>query len=117
MKKILALVLSFYSVMAFAEPATTMRALYFSNHQVAAWHTTIYTSADQELKPHRHDNNRVVVAFTDGILKVTNNKGAVHLLKLEKEKAYYLTRDVPGELHTDENISGHPIKVAVIEIR
>jgi len=66
---------------------------------------------------HRHEHDRVVVAFSDGLLKITNDKGKVHYLKLEKDKGYYLARDVPGELHSDENMSLRPIKVLVIELR
>lgn len=66
---------------------------------------------------HRHEYNRVVVAFDNGTLKITNDKGNVHYLRLEKEKAYYLTKDVLGELHVDKNISQHPIKVLVIELK
>jgi hypothetical protein len=94
----------------------TNRVPYFTNKQVSAWESIIYPSSSQVLKLHRHDNNRVVVAFTDGTLKIVNNNGAVHYLKLKKQQAYFLQKDVPGEMHTDENISGHPITVAVIEI-
>ena len=98
-----------------ASPSTT-RTAQFSNDKVSAWETIIYPSANQALKMHRHEHDRVVVAFNDGLLKITNDKGKVHYLKLEKNKAYYLTKDVPGELHNDENTSGHPIKVVVIEL-
>lgn len=66
---------------------------------------------------HRHNYNRVLYAFDSGVLKFTNDKGESHLLNLEKDKAYFLTKDKPNELHTDENISDHPIKVLVIELK
>jgi hypothetical protein len=94
----------------------TNRVPYFTNNQVSAWETIIYPSSRQQLKLHRHDNNRVLVAFTDGTLKVINDKGAIHYLKLKKQQVYFLEKDVPGEMHTDENVSGHPITLAVIEI-
>jgi hypothetical protein len=34
---------------------------------------------------HRHDRDRVVVALTDGILKVKNDKRKVHYLHLIKK--------------------------------
>jgi beta-alanine degradation protein BauB len=87
-----------------------------SNNEVKVWKTIIYPNKNQMLSMHRHEHNRVVVALDSGKLKIKNNKGKVHYLKLEQDKAYYLTKDIPGELHTDENVSGHPIKVVVIEL-
>lgn len=97
-------------------PSTT-RIPSFSNDKVNVWKTVIYPSVNQALKMHRHEFNRVVVAFDSGELKIVNDKGQIHYLKLEKEKAYYLTKDIAGELHTDENLSHHPIRVMVIELK
>lgn len=41
----------------------------------------------------------------------------MHYLKLEKDHVYYLTKDVPYELHKDENISKHAIEVFIIELK
>lgn len=98
-----------------AQPTTT-RIAQFSNEKVAVWETIIYPGSKQILKMHRHDRDRVVVAFNNGTLKITNNKGKIHYFKLEKDKAYFLTKDVRNETHIDENISGHPIKVMIIEL-
>lgn len=98
-----------------ANPTTT-RTPQFSNSQVSVWETIIYPNATQSLKMHRHDHDRVLVAFNDGSLKITNDKGKVHYLTLEKNKSYYLTKDIPNELHSDQNMSSHPIKVLVIEL-
>ena len=100
-----------------AGPSTTTRIAQFSNDKVSVWETVIYPSANQVLKMHRHEHDRVVVAFSDGLLKITNDKGKVHYLKLEKNKAYYLTKDIPNELHNDQNMSSHPIKVLVVELK
>jgi len=99
-----------------AAPSTT-RTPQFSNEKVSVWETVIYPNKDQVLKMHRHEHDRVVVAFTDGVLKITNDKGKVHYLKLQQNKAYYLTKDVPNELHSDLNVSSHPIKVLVVELQ
>jgi len=101
----------------YAAPPTTTRIAQFSNDKVSVWETIIYPSTTQVLKMHRHEHNRVVVALNGGLLKITNDKGKVHYLKLEKNKAYYLTKDVPNELHNDQNMSPHPIKVLVIELK
>ena len=101
--------------MAQAQSKTTNRGTEFANSTVHVWKTTIYPSSKQVLKMHRHDHDRVVIALSNGLLKITNNKGKIHYLKLEKEKAYYLPKDIKNELHNDENISKHPIKVMVVE--
>lgn len=95
---------------------STKRIDQFANDRVKVWKTIIYPSSGQVLPMHRHDHDRVLVALTDGTLKITNNNGKVHYLKLKKDKAYYLTKDIADELHNDENISNHPIKVMVIEL-
>jgi hypothetical protein len=103
--------------MLYAAPSATVRIPQFSNNKVSVWETVIFPSEKQILKMHRHENDRVVVAFNDGLLKITNDKGNVHYLKMEKNKSYYLSKDIPNELHKDENMSSHPIKVLVIELK
>jgi len=105
------------SMNSYAAVKETVRIPQLSNEKVAVWTTVIYPSKEQILKMHRHENDRVVVALDSGVIKVVNNKGKEHFLKLEKDKAYYLNKDVPGELHTDENMSKHPIRVLVIELK
>lgn len=95
---------------------TTHRVELFSNPEVNAWRTIIYPASNQKLPMHRHDKDRVLVALTDGLLKITNDAGKSHYLKLERHKAYYLARDKPNELHNDENMSPHAIKVIVVEL-
>ncbi len=104
------------SISSTAASATT-RVAQFSNKKISVWETVIYPSKNQVLKMHRHEHDRVVVALNDGLLKITNDKARVHYLKLEKNKAYYLTKDIPRELHKDQNMSSHPIKVLVIELK
>lgn len=117
-KIILLSVVAFYIPnLLYAEAAVTKRIPQFSNEKVTVWKSIIYPSKQQILKMHRHEHDRVLVSFDDGVLKVTNNKGEVHYLKLAKEKAYYLKKDIPGEVHTDENIGKHPIRVIVMELK
>lgn len=97
--------------------ANTARIPQFQNDKVSVWKTVIYPSKNQILKMHRHERDRVLVAFDDGELKIENNKGKVHYLKLEKDKSYYLSKDTPNEVHSDENITRHPIQVLVIELK
>lgn len=99
-----------------AAPQQTKRIPQFANDKVKAWKTIIYPKSNQALTMHRHDHDRVVVALTDGLLKITNNKGETHNLQLEKNKAYYFTKDVPNEMHSDVNLSDHAVKVMVIEL-
>lgn len=118
LKPILSIILIFLmNAFIHAEPVLTKRTTQFSNDRVLVWETVIYPSENQALKMHRHNHDRVVVAFDDGLLKITNDKGSIHYLKLEKNKAYYLSKDIPDELHKDENMSFHPIRVLVIELK
>ncbi|MCH9755594.1 MAG: hypothetical protein K0U37_00175 [Gammaproteobacteria bacterium] len=96
---------------------STTRIPQFSNETTTVWKTVIYPSSDQTLKMHRHDYDRVLVALSNGLLKITNNKSKVHYLKLKKNTAYYLSKDPTDELHQDENISKHPITVMIIELK
>ena len=99
-----------------AKKQTSTRLPQFSNQQVTVWKTIVYPSSTQAMTMHRHDHNRVVVALTEGTLKITNDKGAVHYMKFEKDKAYYLTKDIPNERHNDENLTNHPMKFMVVEL-
>ncbi|WP_058519193.1 hypothetical protein [Legionella parisiensis] len=111
-------ILSFLiSMNSYADANKTVRIPQLSNEKVSVWTTVIHPNKDQILKMHRHERNRVIVALDSGLIKVVNNKGKEHFLKLEKDKAYYLSKDIPGELHTDENIGKHPIRVVVIELK
>jgi hypothetical protein len=56
----------------------TQRIEQFSNSNVTVWKTIIYPTVKQTLGMHRHEHDRVLVALTDGELKITNNKGAIH---------------------------------------
>lgn len=104
------------SRLSFAE-TTTKRSPQLSNQRVNVWQTVIYPSSKHILKRHRHDNDRVVVALSNGLLKITNDHGKIHYLKLEQGKSYYLQKDPDGLFHTDENISSHAIKVVVVELK
>jgi beta-alanine degradation protein BauB len=95
----------------------TTRTPEFSNSKAKAWKTVIYPSSKNALKMHRHEHDRVLVALNSGRLKITNDQGATHYLKLKKHHAYYLPKDPPHELHQDENITKHPIQVFVIELK
>jgi hypothetical protein len=96
--------------------AATNRIPQFSNDKVNVWKTTIYPHAKEKLAAHRHEHDRVLIAFDDGVLKVVNDKGQSHELVLKKNQAYYLSKDVPNEVHTDENLTSHPIRVMVVEL-
>lgn len=110
-------IFSLFTLQAQANENKTHRTPQFSNEEVSVWTTVVYPNKDQKLKMHRHDYNRVVVALDSGVLKIRTNQGKEHLLHVQKDHAYYFTKDVPGELHTDENMSKHPMKAIVIELK
>lgn len=117
MKWYVSLFLSCFVGVHAVQAQATKRIEQFSNNKVAVWETLVYPSAKQKLAMHRHDHDRVVIALTDGLLKITNDKGASHYWKLEKDKAYYLSKDNENELHTDENMTDQVIKVMVVELK
>lgn len=106
-----------FTSLVWANSVATHRATLLSNDKVNVWKTFIYPAKNQQLKMHRHEYDRVLIALDNGTLKVVNDKGQSHLLKLSKDQAYFLNKDIPGELHTDENLSGHVIKVIVVELK
>jgi len=114
---LIVLLLTLTAITCYANSPRTKRIPCFSNDKVNVWKTIIYPSSNQQLVMHRHDYNRVVVALDDGKLKIVNNKGQTHFLMLKKNRAYFLSKDTPGELHTDENMSHHVIKTLVIELK
>ena len=97
--------------------AKTERIPQLSNEQVNVWETVVYPGADEKLPLHRHEYNRILIPLDDGTLKVTNNKNETHLLELSKNKPYFLEKDPLNEQHTDINITDHPIRLIVIELK
>lgn len=117
MKHTLCLWLSLLLLSSSLYAEATKRIKQINNDKVAVWKTVIYPSTQKKLVLHRHEHDRVVIALTDGRLKVTNNQGKTHYWTLEKNKAYYLSRDPINELHSDENMTNHVIKVMVVELK
>ena len=115
-RKFLVCALLSYCTFSHSNSATSKRIPQLSNERVQAWKTIIYPTAKKKLAMHRHDHDRVIVALTDGLLKIKNNSGKVHYLSLKKNQSYYLEKDPIQEFHTDENMSHHPIQVIVIEL-
>ncbi len=110
-------VLMVFSIFVYAQTTMTQRISQIENDRVNVWKTIIYPTKKAQLTMHRHDHDRVVVALTNGLLKVTNNKKQVHYLKFEKGMSYYLKKDPRGVLHVDENMSEHVVSVIVIELK
>lgn len=117
MKKYIGLLFAACCLIGSLHAQATKRIEQLNNERVSVWETIVYPSAKQKLAMHRHEHDRVVVALTDGVLKITNDKGKSHIWKLEQNKAYYLTKDIANELHNDENMGDHPIKVMVVELK
>jgi beta-alanine degradation protein BauB len=93
----------------------THRVFQFENEHVRVWKTIIMPN--QPLKMHRHDCARVVVGLKGGSLSKIEETGEISELNFETGKAYWLTEDPPGTLHSDINESNEPIEVMVIEIK
>jgi quercetin dioxygenase-like cupin family protein len=94
---------------------TTVRTPQFENESVRVWKTSI--APGQPLTLHRHENGRVIVALTDGTLKIVKESGESKTVTWEKGKAYWLAADPPGEKHGDLNEGQAPIEVMVVEMK
>ena len=112
------LILSFILLFSFHPIyAKSTRIPQFSNEKVNIWETILYPGKTQSLKMHHHYYDRVLIALDDGVIQVTNDQGRSHLLALKKNKTYFLKKDIPHEKHIDVNITQHPIRVMIIELR
>jgi quercetin dioxygenase-like cupin family protein len=96
-------------------PKTTVRTPQLENDSVRVWKTSI--APGQPLTLHRHENGRVIVALTDGTLRIVKESGESKTVTWEKGKAYWLSADPPGEKHGDLNEGKDPIEVMVVELK
>ena len=96
-------------------PRATVRTPQLENESVRVWKTSI--APGQPLTMHRHENGRVIVALTDGALRIVKESGESKTVTWEKGKAYWLSADPPGEKHGDLNEGKDPIEVMVVELK
>jgi quercetin dioxygenase-like cupin family protein len=96
-------------------PRSTVRTPQFENDSVRVWKTTIGTG--QPLTMHRHESARVIVALTDGALRIVKESGESRTVTWERGNAYWLPADPPGEKHGDLNEGREPIEVMVVELK
>jgi quercetin dioxygenase-like cupin family protein len=96
-------------------PTSTVRTPQFENDSVRVWKTTIATG--QPLTMHRHESGRVIVALTDGTLRIVKESGESRTVIWERGNAYWLPADPPGEKHGDLNEGQDPIEVMVVELK
>ena len=108
------LALGFTSAASPQPPRSTVRTPQFENESVRVWKTSI--APGQPLTMHRHEAGRVIVALTDGTLRVVKESGDSRTVTWEKGKAYWLPADPPGEKHGDLNEGKEPIEVMVVEL-
>lgn len=87
----------------------------FDNEAVTVWKTIL--APHEALGMHRHEHGRVVVALKGGTLALPQDDGTTKKLVLETGKAYWLPADPPGRLHGDDNRTGAPIEMMVVETK
>ena len=88
----------------------------FENAQVTVWKSIVMPN--QPLKLHRHDHGRVLVALTDGQLKVVDGAGkTLDTYNLNAGKALWLGIDPPGQMHADVNPGAKPVEVVVVQLK
>jgi len=94
----------------------TRREAQFENDQVRVWKTII--APHQPLSFHRHENNRVLIALTDGHVRVMDTSAReLTTYTWDRGKAYWLEADPPGKTHADANDTNQPIEVIVVELK
>jgi len=96
-------------------PRNTVRTPQFENESVRVWKTSI--APGQPLTLHRHENGRVIVALTNGTLRIVKESGDSRTVTWAKGNAYWLAADPPGEKHGDLNEGKDPIEVMVVELK
>ena len=98
------------------QASTSRREPQFENSEVQVWKSII--SPGTPLGLHRHDHGRALIALTDGVLDVVDEKGKrLDTYNWTKGKAYRLGVDPPGQQHADVNNSDKPVEVIVVELK
>ena len=88
----------------------------FENAQVTVWKSIVMPK--QPLTLHRHEHGRVLVALTDGQLKVVDSSGkTLDTYNLKAGKALWLGVDPPGQMHADVNPGTKPVEVIVVQLK
>lgn len=96
--------------------AATRREPQFENEHLKVWKSVILPGAPLAL--HRHDHGRALIALTDGVLKVVDERNVtLDTYDWKRGRAYWLGADPPGKQHADVNASGAPIEVIVVELK
>jgi len=88
----------------------------FENARVSVWKSIVMPK--QPLTLHRHEHGRVLVALTDGQLKVVDGAGkTLDTYNLTAGKALWLGVDPPGQMHADVNPGTKPVEVIVVQLK
>jgi beta-alanine degradation protein BauB len=93
----------------------TQRIPLFENDDVKVWKSVIFP--DAPLAMHRHEHPRVIVAMTDGTMKIVEQNGPAESHVWETGKAYWLPANPPNTMHADVNAGDKPIEVVVVELK
>lgn len=86
------------------------------NQEVSVWKSIVMPN--QPLTLHRHEHGRVLVALTNGQLRVVDKAGKVlDTYNLRAGKALWLGIDPPGQMHADVNPGTKPVEVIVVQLK
>ncbi len=96
--------------------AASRREPQFENEHLKVWKSIIMPGSPLTL--HRHEHGRALIALTDGVLKVVDERNTtVGTYDWKRGRAYWLAADPAGKLHADVNETGAPIEVIVVELK
>jgi quercetin dioxygenase-like cupin family protein len=91
------------------------RTAQFENEEVSVWRTVV--PPNQPLAMHTHKHPRVIVALTDGTMKMAYENGSSQTHEWESGKAYWLPTAEGLKVHSDVNTGSKPIEVMVVELK
>lgn len=98
------------------QQGTSRREPQLENARVTVWKSTVMPN--QPLSLHRHDHGRVLVALTNGQLRVVDkNRKVLDTYNLQAGKSLWLAADPPGQLHADVNPGTRAVEVVVVQLK
>jgi beta-alanine degradation protein BauB len=97
------------------QTSRTQRIQQFENDDVRVWKSVVMPN--NPLAMHRHEHPRVIIALVGGTMKIVKQNGPTEIHNWETGKAYWLSSNPPGEMHSDVNAGDKPIEVMVVELK
>lgn len=112
---VFAFVLTPFCTLTSQQTTQDQRIPQFENDEVRVWKAIVRPNAP--LTMHTHDHPRVIIALSDGTMKIVNETGPSEVHQWETGKAYWLSAEEGRKRHADANQGEKPIEVMVVELK